>query len=102
LHRHDRGDDPLRPRHTDATDIGEPLQPGGNIDTIAEDISVLNQDVAQVYPDAKVQSMVDGKFLVGTPHCLLYRNGRIEGMDDGRNSASTLSPAVPKIWPWAR
>lgn len=61
--------------YADTSDIGEPFQPGGDIDAIAEDIAVFDQHIAHVYPDAKVHPAVFGEPLVGAPHCLLDRHG---------------------------
>ena len=72
---HDVGD-------TDAAGLGDFLQPRGDVDAIAEDIVVIEDDVAQVDADAILDT--GGFGFIGFPisHGCLNRHGALDGIED--------------------
>ena len=64
-------------RDTQSARLGGLLQTRGDVNTVAENIAVLNHDVAQVDPDSEDDSLV-----VTSGHRVLDRDGATDGVDD--------------------
>src|SRR5215470_14848608 len=72
---HPRGDaDPAR--------LGQPLEAGGDIDAVAKDVAVLDDDVAHVDPDTKLDAVVGSCAGVALGHLALHFDRAAQRVDD--------------------
>ena len=72
----------LHPRRdADPAGLGERFEPRGDIDAVAEDVVVLDDDVAEVDADAEVDALVGGDIGVALGHPALHRDGAAHRID---------------------
>jgi len=72
---HPRGDaDPAR--------LGQPFEAGGDIDAVAKDVAVLDDDVAHIDADAKLDAAVGRHAGVAPGHLVLDIDGAAQCVDD--------------------
>jgi hypothetical protein len=64
----------------DAAGLGDPLQPRGDVDAIAEDVAFLDDDVADVNPDAQLDAPVGGLAGIALCHSALLRDSAAGGV----------------------
>jgi hypothetical protein len=62
--------------------LSQRFEPGGNIDTVAEDVAILDDDVAEVDAHAKFDSALCRCRGVAGDHLALYRDGTAHRVDD--------------------
>lgn len=67
-------------RHADATRLRKLFQPGRDVDTIAEDIAVLENDVAKVDADAELDALFLRHALIAGRHVSLDLDGAGNGI----------------------
>jgi hypothetical protein len=58
-------------RNTDSARLAQDLKPGRHIDTVTEDVFVLNDDVALVHPDPELDPLVHRQFSIALGHSSL-------------------------------
>ena len=61
--------------HHDPAGLGEAFQPHRDIDAVAEDVAILDQDVAEIDADAELQPAAGGLGVIARGHRLLQRHG---------------------------
>ena len=71
-----------RARDEDAARLGEPLQAGGDVDAVAEDVVALDDDVAEVDADAEFDARLVGRAAVAVGHAGLDLDGAAHRLDD--------------------
>jgi hypothetical protein len=62
-------------RDANASGCGERLQPRGNVDAVAGDVVTLDDDVAEVDPNAEFDPLVGGDEQVARSHLALHLHG---------------------------
>ena len=72
------------PRDTDATRLGERLQARRDIDTVTKDVVVLDDDVAQIDPDAEPNPALFGHLWLALGHTALDLRGATHGIHHTR------------------
>ena len=95
-----RASDRARRRDADAAGLGQRFKPRGDVDAVAIDVAVLDDDVAEIDADAKH----DAPVVLGTPalrsamprcHSIAQRTASTTLV----NSTRMPSPVVFTIWP---
>ena len=61
--------------------LGEPFQAGGDVDAVAEDVVVLDDDVAEVDADAELDARLVGRAAVAVGHAGLDGDGAAHRLD---------------------
>ena len=69
-------------RDADAAGLGEAFEPGGDIDPVAEDVAVLDDDVALVDADAELEALFRRGRGVAFGHRALPLGGAAQRVDD--------------------
>ena len=69
-------------RDADPARLGHPLQPGGDVDAVAENVVVLDDDVALVNADPKFHAPLRGDRLVALGEFALHPGGASQGIED--------------------
>src|SRR5205823_14800156 len=69
-------------RHTDPAGLGHALQPRRDVDAVAVDVAVLDNDVARIDPDAEFDAPVLRDRVVALGHPALHRDGAGDRLDD--------------------
>ena len=86
-------------RHADRARVRDRFEAGGDVDAVAVEIVALDDDVADIDADAELQRPGVGLRVAGGDGPLA-----LDGADDAEtalaNSATTESPAEPKMRPW--
>ena len=72
------------PADADPARIGQRLQPRGDIDAIAEDVVAVDDDVADIDADAKVESLIGCNACVALRHAALHVDRAAHRIDDAR------------------
>ncbi len=67
--------------------LGQPLEPGGDVDAIAIDVLALDNDVAKVNPDAEADALGLGEVRLPPRHALLDRDRAGDGVHHARELA---------------
>ena len=86
-------------RDANCAGLGERLEPGGDIDAIAENVVAIDDDIAKVDADPDLETALRRKRLIDRVRGTLHLDRAAEGGDDAGKSANRLSPAVPTIRP---
>ena len=68
--------------YEDAARLGERLEPGRDIDAVAEDIAVLGDDVAEIDPDPHRKPLLVGHLPIVPAHRVAQSNGAARRLDD--------------------
>ena len=68
-------------RYAQAAGFGDPIQPCNHVDSVTEDVTVLDDDVALMYPDAKGHRQVRRDAGIAWDHCPLYFDRALDGFD---------------------
>ena len=71
-------------RDADPARLGERFQPRRDIDAVAVDVAVLDDDVARIDADAELDALVLRGRGVARRHALLHRDRAGDGFDDAR------------------
>ncbi len=58
------------------------LQPGGDVDAVAEDVAVLDHDVADMDAHAELDAAIGGDLGIARRHRALHVDGAAHGIDD--------------------
>ncbi len=66
----------------DAADLGELLDARGDVDAVAEDVAILENDVAEIDADAEFYAPVGGDVGIAPPHAVLDLDRRAHGVGD--------------------
>src|SRR4051794_25829940 len=74
-------------RDADPTRLGQALQPGGDVDAVAVDVVVLDDDVAGVDADAEADLLVLGDARLALGHAALDGDGTGDRVDDAAELA---------------
>ena len=69
------------PRDANAAGIGKRFEPGGDVDAIAENVAILDHDVADIDADAEEQAVLGWMALVRNRDRLLHLHGAIQRID---------------------
>src|SRR6516165_357727 len=69
-------------RHADAARLGQAFEPGRDVDAIAKDVAVLDDDVADVDADAELDTTVRGQRGIAFAHRRLYLGRAAQRIDD--------------------
>ena len=69
------------PRDANAAGIGKRFEPGGDVDAVAEDVAILDHDVADIDADAEEQAVLGRQAFVRDADLLLHLHGAIERID---------------------
>ena len=70
--------------YANASRLGQSLQARGDVDPIAVDVVSVNDDVAEIYANAKPNSLCFRGALIVASHSPLDRGGALDGVDDAR------------------
>ena len=62
--------------------VGQRFQAGGDVDAVAEDVAVLDHDVADIDADAKPQAVLVRQVLVCRGQRVLDLHRAVDGFDD--------------------
>ena len=81
-----------RGRNVDAARLGERLQPGGDIDAVAQQIVALDDDIAEVDTDAEAQPLALGALRVLRRDRPLDREGAFDRIDGAREIGEDAVP----------
>ena len=73
-----------RARYADAARLGQCLQPRRDIDAVAEDVVVLDNDVAEIDADAERDTPILGQLGVAIHHRALDLGGAADRIHDTR------------------
>src|SRR5690242_9647450 len=83
-----------------STPIGKAFEPSGNIDAVAENIAVLDHDIADIDADPEPHNGIR-LARVGLVHCMLDRNragNRVEDADKlGQNAVASRVGDTPAM-----
>ena len=72
----------VRPaREADASRVGDPFQPRGDVDTVAKNVVVLNDNVANIDADTQLDALVLRLSSVALGHSVLNFDGAARGID---------------------
>ena len=71
-------------RHADTAMLGEPFQPCRHVDAVAEDVSFINDDIADVNADAKLDTAIFGNCGITLSHGTLDFHGATGCVDRTR------------------
>src|SRR4051794_15176896 len=71
-------------RYADGAGFAESLEPGGNIDAIAEDVVAIDDDVAEIDADTQLETALERDGVVEGTGCSLHRDGAVQRVDDAR------------------
>src|SRR6516164_5823465 len=66
------------------TRLGQGLQPRGDIDSVAEDVVLLNDHVAEVDANAELDPVLWRRTLVAVGHCPLHLDGAMHRVNHAR------------------
>ena len=69
-------------RHADAARLGQALEAGGHVHAIAEDVVILDDDVADMHADAELDAPVLGHVGIAGDHPALHVDSAADGIDD--------------------
>src|SRR6516225_1966023 len=69
-------------RDADAAWLGQAFEPRRDIDAVAKDIAVLDDDIALVNADPKLDAPIRWQYGIALGHCRLHLSGRAERVDD--------------------
>jgi hypothetical protein len=81
-------------RDADPAGFGQPFEPGGDIDPVAEDVAVLSDHIALVDADAEFDAAVRRSLGVARGQRRLYFAGAAQGVDDAGELDQRPSPVV--------
>ena len=68
--------------YANASRLGQPLQARGDVDPVSVDIVSVNNDVAEIYANAKPNSLCFRGALIVASHSPLDRGRTLDGVDD--------------------
>ncbi|HZS84803.1 MAG TPA: hypothetical protein VFA50_18145 [Stellaceae bacterium] len=68
-------------RDDDAGGIGQRPEAGGDVDAVAEEIAVIDDDIAEIDADAQAQAAIGGDRSVEALDCALKGDGAVDGFD---------------------
>ena len=69
---------------TDAAGCGERLQPRGDVDAVAEDVALVDDDVADIDADAELDATIFRNGSAALRHAALHLHRAAHGIDDAR------------------
>ena len=72
---------PNRARNADAATLGYPFEPRRDVNTVAVDIVAIDNDIAEIDPDAEFDSAVRWHFGVALDHPALNLDCALHGID---------------------
>jgi len=72
------------PRDADAPGLGQCLQPGSDIDPVAEDVVAVDDHVAEIDADPECDALVLGYVGLTVDHCPLHLDSATDRIDDAR------------------
>ncbi len=72
------------PGNADAAGLGERFQARRDIDAVAKDVAVLDDDVAEIDADAKPDAPLVGRLGLAVDHPALHLGGATHRVDDAR------------------
>src|SRR5215469_3647906 len=73
-----------RLRDADGARMGESLKPGGDVDPIAEDIVAVDNHIAEVDADPKLETAIRRQRVIDRARGPLHFNGAVQRIDDAR------------------
>ena len=71
-------------RDADGAGLGERLEPGGDVDAIAEDVVAVDDDVAEIDADPQLETALRRDRIVDRPRRPLHLDGAVQRIDDAR------------------
>jgi hypothetical protein len=78
--------------HANTAGLGEPFQPRRHVDAVAEDVFFINDDVADVNADAKLDTAIFGNYSITLSHGTLDFHGATGCVDrTGKLDQSTVA-----------
>ena len=89
-------------RDADTAGICQPVQARGDIYTVAENIAVLQHDVADIDSDAKLHSAIFFEVVIRVSKLILDFDCTLDHRQGAAERGRMLSPAVPQILPSCR
>src|SRR5438477_152434 len=69
-------------RHANPTRFGQPFQTGGDIDAVAEDIAVLDDDISDIDADSELDPLRESDAGIPDGHPLLHLYGAAQRVYD--------------------
>jgi hypothetical protein len=87
-------------RYADPAGLGQAFEPGCDVDAIAKDVAVLDDDVADIDPDAPLYAPLGRNRVVALGHARLHLDRAAQRVDDAREldekavSAGLYDPAA--------
>src|SRR5690606_20165038 len=73
-----------RTRNADAARLGELLEPRGYVDSVAEHVIALDDDVTDIDSDAELDALLGRHVGIAPAHPVLDRDRALHGIDDAR------------------
>jgi hypothetical protein len=87
------------PRRRDAARLGQAFEPARDVDTVAEDVTVLDDDVADVDADTELDAMVGGNGALPLAIAACTSAAQRNASTTLANSTSKPSPVVLTMRP---
>ena len=73
-----------RLRNADGAGLGERLEPGGDVDPVAEDVVAVDDDVAEIDADPQLETALGRDRIVDRARGPLHLDGAVQRVDDTR------------------
>ena len=70
--------------YADPARLGQSLQARGDVDPVSIDVASINNDVSEVYADAKPELLCFGHTVISAGHAPLDRGGALDRVYDTR------------------
>jgi hypothetical protein len=80
-------------RNADAAAIGKAFEPSRDIDSVAEDVGALRNDVAEIYADAEFDALVRRCLRIAFEHAALNLDGTRDGVHDAAKFSKDTVPS---------
>jgi hypothetical protein len=80
-------------RNADAAAIGKAFEPSRDIDSVAEDVGALRDDVAEIYADTEFDALVRRYLRIAFEHAALNLDGTRDGVHDAAKFSEDTVPS---------
>jgi hypothetical protein len=80
-------------RNADAAAISKAFEPSCDIDSVAEDVGALRDDVAEIYADAEFNALVRRYLRIAFEHATLNLDGTRDGVHDAAKFSEDTVPS---------
>ena len=88
--------------NADRTGFGERLEPGGDVDSIAEDVGAIDDDVAKIDTDPQLETAFGRDRVVDGTRCPLHLDGAVQRVDHARKISEQAVACGPDDPPTLR